>query len=122
MCPASFNDSLATNGIADSKDKTVTPPKVIHFADAEFSDEARRALGVAKKKKKQVVDFEGVSVLSLVVDDHGNPQNLCISKSIGYGLDANAAKAVQQYRFDPATKDGKPVAWRISIQVDFVLY
>ena len=123
MCPASFNDSLATDGIADAKDKTVMQPKVIHSVNSEFSKEARETLGVAKKKKKkQVESFDGVSVVSFVVDDHGNPQNLCISKSTGYGLDANAAKAVQQNRFDPATMNGKPVAKRISIEVDFTLH
>jgi TonB family protein len=122
LCPAKFSDSLTTNGIADANDKSVTPPKVNHFAEAEFSDDARRALGVVKKKKNQAVEFYGVIVMSLVVDDRGSPKDLCISKSIGYGLDANAAKAVRQYKFDPATKDGKPVAKRISIQVNFTLY
>jgi TonB family protein len=122
LCPAKFNDSLTMNGIADVNDKSVTQPKVIQRVEAEFSDEARRALGSVRKKKNQAVEFEGVSVVSLVVDGRGNPQNLCISKSIGYGLDANTAKVVQQYRFDPATRDGRPVAKRISIQVDFTLY
>jgi len=43
-------------------------------------------------------------------------------QSAGYGLDAEAAEAVQQYRFAPATKEGKPVAARIHVQVDFRLH
>jgi hypothetical protein len=29
---------------------------------------------------------------------------------------------VSKWRFDPATKDGQPVAMRISVQVNFHLY
>jgi hypothetical protein len=39
-----------------------------------------------------------------------------------YGLDAQTEKAVGQYRFNPATKDGKPARARISIEVNFRLY
>jgi hypothetical protein len=42
-------------------------------------------------------------------------------KSIGYGLDENAIRAVSHYTFEPAMKDGKPVAVPISIEVSFRL-
>jgi TonB family protein len=123
ICPASFNDSLTTDGIADARDKSATPPKVTHSVEAEFSGEAREALGVVKKKKKNhPVMFDGVSAIKFVVDDHGSPQGLCISKSIGYSLDANAAKAVQQYRFEPAARDGKPVPYRMAIEINYTFY
>jgi hypothetical protein len=58
--------------------------------------------------------------VSLVVDTQGMPQDLCIMKAVGYGLDAEAARAVWQYRFEPAHKaDGSPVPVRISVQVGF---
>jgi hypothetical protein len=40
--------------------------------------------------------------------NNGIPRDLCIKKSAGYGLDSQAAKAARQYRFDPATFEGKP--------------
>jgi TonB family protein len=38
------------------------------------------------------------------------------------GLDQKAVEAVKQWKFDPARKDGTPVAVMISILVDFRLY
>ena len=112
LCPATFNDSLETDGIAPNGDKSVTPPKSTHMANARFSDEARR--------QKQIKQFQ--AILSLVVDTSGMPQDVCLRQSAGYGLDAKALEAVQQYRFASAMKDGKPVAVRIYVEVKFHLY
>ena len=35
------------------------------------------------------------------------------------GLDENAIEAVKQWRFEPAMKDGKPVAVEINVEVTF---
>jgi TonB family protein len=45
-----------------------------------------------------------------------------IARPLGMGLDEKAIEAVKQWRFDPAKKDGVPVAVRIQIDVDFHLY
>jgi protein TonB len=37
-------------------------------------------------------------------------------------LDQKAIDAVRQWRFDPAKKDGRPVAVQISVEVSFKLY
>jgi len=113
LCPAKFEDSLATDGIAGQLRKEgVTPPEVLHSPEAEFSNEARKL-----RRKGQELDF--VVILGLVVGTDGAPQNVCVSRSAGYGLDAKAAEAVRQYEFAPATKDGKPVSARIHIEVNF---
>jgi TonB family protein len=38
------------------------------------------------------------------------------------GLDEKAVAAVQQWRFEPARKDGHPVPARIYVEVDFHLF
>jgi len=118
-CPATFDDSLEGNGIAPKvgRDTGITPPKAIHTAIAQITDEARIAY---KNNKTNESEFR--SVISLVVDTSGNPTNLCLKSAAGYGLDAEAGKAVRQYRFAPATKDGTPVAARISIESTFRFY
>jgi protein TonB len=40
---------------------------------------------------------------------------------LGLGLDDKAIAAVSQWKFDPAQKDGKPVAAAIGVQVEFKL-
>jgi outer membrane biosynthesis protein TonB len=38
------------------------------------------------------------------------------------GLDEKAVEVAKKYRFDPAMKDGHPVAVEIAVEVDFHLY
>jgi protein TonB len=40
----------------------------------------------------------------------------------GYGLAANALAAVRQYKFKPATENGKPVTVDLSIEVEFQVF
>jgi TonB family protein len=87
-----------------------TPPRPIHTVEAEFSDRARRE------------GTQGNVVVSLIVDEKGMPTNVQVARGVGDGLDEQALKAVRQYRFEPATKDGKPVAVKISVEVSFKLY
>lgn len=88
----------------------VSPPRVTHQQEPEFSEAAR-----AKK-------FQGVVVLMLVVDKEGTPRNIRISRPLGYGLDEKAVQAVSAWRFKPGHKDGMPVNVQIAVEVDFHLY
>jgi TonB family protein len=45
-----------------------------------------------------------------------------VQRGLGMGLDQKAVEAVKQWKFDPATKDGKPVAVQINVEVNFRLY
>ena len=61
-------------------------------------------------------------VLWLVVDPNGHPQNIMVARSLGLGLDQKAMDAVRQWKFEPAMKDGRPVAVQINVEVNFRLY
>jgi len=87
-----------------------TPPKAIHFAEPEYSNEARR--------KK----IQGIVMLSLLVTAEGEPTDIRVEKSLGYGLDEEALKAAARYRFQPAMRDGSPIPKRIMIEMNFRLY
>jgi len=117
-CPATFDDSPSGNGIYKiGKDPGVTPPKPILTVEATPSDRARVAV---RNKETDQMSFH--NVVDFVVDKEGNPIDLCILKSAPYGLDTEAAKAVRQYRFQPASKDGVPVPVRIDIVIKFRFY
>jgi protein TonB len=88
----------------------VAAPQLIFAPDPEFSDEARRA------------KFQGVCVVSVVVDVQGNPQQVQVVRHLGMGLDQKAVDAVKQYRFKPATLQGKPVPVEVNIEVTFRIY
>ena len=88
----------------------VSAPQVIHAVDPEFTDEARRA------------KIQGVVSIQVIVDAHGNPQNIQVVRSLGMGLDQKAIEAVRQYKFRPAMFQGRPVPVRVVIDVNFHLY
>lgn len=89
----------------------VSKPVLIFQPEAEFSDEARRA------------KYQGVCLISLIVDAQGNPQNVHVIRTLGMGLDEKAIEAVRKYKFKPALKDGRmPVPVMITVEVDFHLY
>jgi len=58
-------------------------------------------------------------IIALVVNSKGLPQAPHILRSLDKDLDQSALDAVQQWRFAPAQKDGKAVAVRISLQIQF---
>ena len=116
-CPARFDDSLDSNGIAPMYGATgVTLPKPVRTPEAEFSDMARKEIN-----KKHLRPFYGVSTIALVVDKDGNPRDVCVERAAPFDLDQQAAKAVRQYRFEPATKDGRAVAKRLKVEISFAM-
>ncbi len=83
----------------------------LNQVEAEFSDEARRA------------KYQGVCLISLIVDANGNPQNPRVIRALGMGLDEKALEAVRKYKFKPAMKaDGTRVPVMITVEVNFRLY
>jgi protein TonB len=88
----------------------VSAPQVIFSVDPEFSDEARRA------------KYQGICVVSVIVDAQGNPQRVRVVRPLGMGLDEKAVDAVKQYKFKPAYYQGHPVAVEVNIEVNFRIY
>ena len=88
----------------------ISAPLPVLTPDPEYTDEARRA------------KTQGTCTLMLIVDGAGHPRDIRVVHGLGFGLDAKAMEAVQQWRFNPALKDGKPVTVQISIEVEFKLF
>jgi TonB family protein len=85
----------------------VTAPRPVNSPDPEYSEEAR------------IAGLQGKCVLSLVVNSEGKPEDVKVSRRLGKGLDEKSIEAVRNWTFDPARKDGKPVAVRVSVVVTF---
>jgi len=88
----------------------VSAPKKIYDPDPEYSEEARKA------------KYQGTCVLYLIVGPDGKPRDIRVLRTLGLGLDEKSIEAVRTWRFEPAMKDGKPVAVQISVEVEFHLY
>ena len=87
----------------------VSAPVPLNFVEAEYSDDARRK------------NIEGVCLVSVIVDVHGNPQNARVVRGLGYGLDEKALEAVGKYHFKPAMKGKVPVPVMITVEINFRL-
>jgi len=88
----------------------VSMPRPIYTPEPEFSEEARR------------VKLQGEVTLLAIIGVDGRPRNLTVARSLGMGLDQKALAAVTTWRFEPAKKDGHPVAVQMNIIVNFHLY
>jgi TonB family protein len=85
----------------------IAPPKLIKHVDPQYPP-----------------DWDGVRVkgnvgIAVVVNSQGLPRDPKVIKSLEKNLDQFAVDAVKQWRFAAARKDGKPVAVRIAIEIEF---
>jgi len=97
-------------GDAYSVGNGVSMPRPIYAPEPEFSDEAR------------IAKFQGEVTLLVTIGADGRARNLTVVRSLGMGLDQKAMDAVRTWRFDPARKDGRPVAVQMNIIVNFHLF
>ena len=88
----------------------ITPPKTTYAPDPEYSEEARR------DRYMSSVQIAGT------VDPQGEFTDLCVTQAAGKGLDEKALSAVQNWKFEPASLEGQPVAVRVLVEVTFELY
>ncbi len=91
----------------------VKPPRPIYVPDPEFTEE--------EKKNPDKAQYTGVVVLSMIVTGDGKPKDIKVAKSFRPDLDDRAVEVVRTWKFDPATKDGKPVMVKIMVEVHFHL-
>lgn len=61
----------------------------------------------------------GTVLVGLVVSSKGEPADVHVVKSLDKDIDQSAVDAVKQWHFDPATKDGQPVAVRVTVEIRF---
>jgi periplasmic protein TonB len=88
----------------------VQAPVPVFKPDPEFTEEARRA------------KHQGTVILALIVGPDGRTRDIRVIRKLGMGLDEKAVETARQWKFNPALKDGKPVAVAINIEVDFTLH
>lgn len=89
----------------------VTMPQLLSQVKAEYTPAAMAA------------GIQGMVVLETVVLADGSVGKVTVVRSLDstYGLDQQAIDAVSQWKFRPGTKDGKPVAVTVTIEVSFRL-
>ena len=129
-----------TSGVSDTT-ATATPPAVAPGPPAEL--EQTRAAEAPAQAENRPIDlaaayrenplppypsaarrfgWEGVVMLSVVVDAQGKPIRVEIEESSGRSvLDRTALRAVRQWRFRPATVDGRARQSTVRVPIQFRL-
>jgi TonB family protein len=87
----------------------IVPPKVIEKVEPTYTDEAKAA------------KIEGTVGLTIVVGTDQIAHDIRVTRSLDPGLDASAIRSIMSWRFQPATKNGKPVPVVAKIDVNFRL-
>jgi TonB family protein len=110
---APFGNSIQFPQSNDSSDTIYSPgpgivmAKPIYSPPAQYSDSARKA------------KIRGDVLLEAVIASDGTVREARVLRPLHPDLDANAVRALKTWRFEPATKDGKPVAIRSQISMSF---
>lgn len=87
----------------------MTRPEAISQPSPIYPPMARRAMR------------EGTVVLDAVIDEQGRVIDVRVLRGIGLGCDEAAVKAVEQWRFQPATVQGRPIKVLYTLTVHFRL-
>ena len=91
--------------------KDVSAPVPIGQVKADYTQEA------------QAQRIEGAVTLDVVVNADGGVGDAKVAKSLDsvFGLDKAAVTAMKEWKFRPATKDGKAVAVQVTVLITFTL-
>jgi TonB family protein len=108
--PEDIEKRMVAGEFFSSSSREVRYPRAVYSPAPEYSEPARKA------------KYQGTCILGLIVGADGTPLSVWITRPLGLGLDEKAIEAVQKWRFDPATKDGEPMAVLLNVEVSFRLY
>ena len=84
----------------------ITPPRVVKQVNPTYPT-------------NRGVKAVGSVIIGLVVSSKGLPRDPHVVKGLDKDLDQSAVEAVKEWRFSPAEKDGKPIAVRVSVEIQF---
>ena len=82
-------------------------PTLIKNVQPEYTPEALKA------------GIEGTVMIGVEIGVDGRAYRARVFKGLGYGLDAKALEALEQWRFSPAKRNGVPVACPATIEINF---
>jgi TonB family protein len=66
-----------------------------------------------------LVRIQGSVIIEAVIDRDGRVRDTRVLKGLPRGLDEKAVKAVRSWRFEPATRNGKPVAVFYTVVINY---
>jgi TonB family protein len=87
----------------------VKPPEKLYSPQPAYTEIARKAR------------IQGVVIVQAIIDKAGQVTNVKVLKGLPMGLEEAAVDAIKQWKFKPATLNGKPVTVYYNLTVNFKL-
>ncbi|MGI9056808.1 MAG: TonB family protein [Pyrinomonadaceae bacterium] len=100
----------------------------INFESAETESTDSTALRITYKpkpsytKEARRANVSGRVKVLAVFSASGKVEHVLVIQTLGYGLDEQAVRAVKRIKFEPQTKDGKPVTVVKTVVFGFIVY
>jgi len=105
---ASNYDAEATDPSSFQR-QGITPPRCGNMPNPEYTDGAR------------AVKLSGTLIIEAIVTKQGTLEEARISRGLPYGLNQNSLRTLKNWKCEPATKNGIPLAMVVPIEVTFRL-
>jgi TonB family protein len=103
---AEMNELIA-NDMATRVGPGVIPPLIIHRVDPQY------------REHPALLSSDPIVILDAVIQENGVPKVVRVVRSLAWELDETAIDALEQWRFSPAMKDGRPVKVRMNVEMSF---
>ncbi len=102
--PEKIDDTVPIQVVGD-----VRPPEKLFAPQPQYTEIARKAR------------ISGVVIVQAIIDKQGNVINIKVLKGLPMGLEEAAVDAMKQWKFKPATLNGRPVTVYYNLTVNFKL-
>jgi TonB family protein len=109
--------ALAASALAQQAGQTVYKPGEAGVAAPRLIKEVRAPYTAQAIRLRA----QGVIVLTCVVQMDGRVGDMRVVKGLEASLDEAAVKALEQWQFQPGTRDGEPVPVQVEVEMTFTL-
>lgn len=97
-------------------------PSILRSSAVDQQAKVLTSIAPQSNEFAQASGISGQALYRVVIGTDGNPQQIAVERPIGFGLDENAVAAIRKATFQPAMKNGKPVAETLDLAVLFRIY
>ncbi len=113
---------LYYQSVANQADYKPTDPAIYRQSGVDQKAKLLSTIEPPSNEYAQASGVAGMALYHAVIGADGKPQEIVVSRPIGFGLDESAADTIRKASFQPAMKDGKPVPVVLDLVVQFRIY
>ena len=118
-CVAHYIDQVAAAGKADYRP---TDPSILRQNTVDRKARLVTSFEPDSNEFAQANGIVGMALYHIVVGPDGKTREIAVGRPIGFGLDENAVATIRKASFQPAVKDGQPVAVLLDLVVQFRIF